>query len=137
VHGARAGRSLESDAMSLYGIIADLRREHPTPSASKTLDLVVAELGRTRDNLQEAVARLEERAVPTGGRPVLEELLQRARAEGVDDLDRPPAPDEAPPAEPLDEPQVGIAALLGGSALIVVLLALAAVVAAIHQIAQG
>ncbi|HEX6548111.1 MAG TPA: hypothetical protein VF134_05155 [Candidatus Dormibacteraeota bacterium] len=123
--------------MSLYGIIADLRREHPTPAASKTLDLVVAELGRTRDNLQEAVARLEEQPLPTGGKPILEEVLQRARAEGVDDLDRPPAPDEAPPLEPLDEPQIGIAALLGGSALIVVLLALVAVAVAIHQAVSG
>jgi len=45
--------------MSLYGIIADLRREHPTPSASKTLDMVVTELGENRDNLREAIAHLE------------------------------------------------------------------------------
>ena len=120
--------------MSLYGIIADLRREHPTPSASKTLDLVVSELGRTRDNLRAAIANLEDDEIPTGGRPVLEELEQRATAEGVDDLDRPPAPDEAPVAEPIDESQVGIAVLLGGTAAIVVVLALLAFVYALLQI---
>lgn len=40
--------------VSLYGIIADLRREHPTPATMQTLDMVVAELGRTRDNLHDA-----------------------------------------------------------------------------------
>ena len=120
--------------MSLYGIIGDLRREHPTPSASKTLDLVVAELGRSNDNLRRAIANLEDDEVPAGGRPILDELEQRARAEGVDDLDRPPAPDEAPVAEPVDESQVGIAVLLGGTALIVVALALLAVAVALNQI---
>ena len=120
--------------MSLYGIIADLRREHPTPSASKTLDLVVAELGRTNDNLRRAVAQIGDDAIPAGGRPVLDELEQRARAEGVDDLERPPAPDEAPVAEPIDESQVGIAVLLGGTAALVVLLAAAAVIYSLNQI---
>jgi len=45
--------------VSLYGIIADLRREHQTPAAMQTLDMVTAELGGTRDNLKEAVANLE------------------------------------------------------------------------------
>lgn len=120
--------------MSLYGIIGDLRREHPTPSASKTLDLVVAELGRTNDNLRAAIANLKDDEIPAGGRPVLDELEQRAQAEGVDDLDRPPAPDEAPVAEPVDESQIGIAVLLGGTALIVVVLALVAVAVALNQI---
>jgi len=104
--------------MSLYGIIADLRREHPTPSASRTLDMVVAELGEQRDNLREAIAHLESKPVPAGGKPVLEELLQRAEAEGVDDIERPPAPGDPEALEPIDEGQMGIAVLLGGSALL-------------------
>lgn len=120
--------------MSLYGIIGDLRREHPTPAASKTLDLVVAELGRTRDNLRTALATLETQSLPSGGRPILDKLQQRARAEGVDDLERPPAPDEAPPPEPIDESQIGIAVLLGGSAALFLLLALVVTVAALNQI---
>jgi hypothetical protein len=120
--------------MSLYGIIGDLRREHPTPAASKTLDLVVAELGRTRDNLGQALAGLDSRSIPAGGQPILKELELRAQAEGVDDLDRPRAPDEAPPPEPIDESQVGIAVLLGGSALLLMVLAGVAVVAALNQI---
>jgi hypothetical protein len=120
--------------MSLYGIIGDLRREHPTPAASKTLDLVVAELGRTRDNLSDALARLDAQSIPAGGKPVLKELQLRAQAEGVDDLDRPRAPDEAPPPEPIDESQVGIAVLLGGSAALLVVLAAVVVVGALNQI---
>lgn len=120
--------------MSLYGIIGDLRREHPTPAASKTLDMVVAELGRTRDNLRQALASLDGQPVPAGGKAILKQLEQRAAAEGVDDLDRPPAPDEAPPPEPIDESQVGIAVLLGGSALLVVILGLAVTIAALNQI---
>ncbi len=69
--------------VSVYGIIADLRREHPTPASTATLDMVVAELGRTRDNLKEAVANLEGKALPAGGKPVLEELVARAREEGA------------------------------------------------------
>lgn len=104
--------------MSLYGIIADLRRQHPTPAASKTLDMVVSELGLTNDNLRGALERLEAKPVPTGGRAVLEELQQRAEAEGVHDLDRPPPPGDPANLEPIDESQVGIAVLLGGSALV-------------------
>src|SRR5579864_3662982 len=114
--------------MSLYGIIGDLRREHPTPAASKTLDVVVAELGRTRDNLRVALEALDTQSLPSGGKTILKELQQRAQAEGVDDLERPPAPDEAPPPEPIDESQIGIAVLLGGSAAILVLLAAVVVV---------
>ncbi len=112
--------------MSLYGIIADLRREHPTPAASRTLDMVVAELGRSNDNLREALASLEQKPIPAGGEPVLEELLDRANAEGVDDLERPGAPDESLPVEPIDESQVGIAVLLGGTAAVIVALAVVA-----------
>lgn len=113
--------------MSLYGIIADLRREHPTPGASRTLDMVVSELGRSNDNLRAAVARLDREPIPTGGREVLDELLDRASAEGVDDLERPLPADEAPPVEPVDESQVGIAVLLGGTALVMMVLAALAI----------
>ena len=64
---------------TLYDIISELRRKHQTPAAAKTLDLVVSELGQTRDNLRLALSRLEERPIPTGGRAVLEELAARAR----------------------------------------------------------
>jgi hypothetical protein len=98
--------------VSLYGIIADLRREHPIPAATETLDMVVAELGRTRDNLKEAVANLSDKPLPPGGKPVLDELIERAREEGVYDLDYGPDPYDKPPPEPLDEGTLGIGALL-------------------------
>ena len=120
---------------TLYDIIAELRREHPTPSASRTLDLVVAELGVTRDNLRTAIDRLDQRAIPVGGKPVLEELSERARAEGIDDYEVPLSPDELRDSyEPLDPSQVGIAVLLGGSALVVVVLAVAAFIAGLNGI---
>src|SRR5205814_9514740 len=56
--------------VSLYGIVADLRRERPTPATTGTLDMVLAELGRTRDNLKEAVANLEGKPLPGGGKQV-------------------------------------------------------------------
>ena len=115
--------------MSLYGIIADLRRENGSASASRTLDMLVAELGRTNDNLRAAVASLDGRPIPAGGKPVLEELMLRAAVEGVDDIERPPAPDEVPPREPVDESQIGIAVLLGGSALVLILLVVVACIA--------
>lgn len=120
--------------MTLYGIIADLRREHPTPAAMQTLDLVVAELGRTRDNLKEAVGNLDGKPLPAGGKPVLEELVQRSRDEGVYDLDYGPDPYDRPPAEALDEGTAGIGALLAISSLVGVALAVAAVVVGIHAI---
>ena len=119
--------------MSLYGIIADLRREHPTPAATQTLDLVVAELGRTRDNLKEAVAPLGAKPLPPGGKPVLDELVERARQEGVYDLDYGPDPYETVP-EPLDEGTLGIGALLAITSLIGIALAVAAVVVGVNAI---
>ena len=119
--------------MSLYGIIADLRREHPTPAATQTLDLVVAELGRTRDNLKEAVATLGAKPLPPGGKPVLDELVERARQEGVYDLDYGPDPYETVP-EPLDEGTLGIGALLAITSLIGIALAVAAVVVGVNAI---
>lgn len=119
---------------TLYDIISELRREHPTPSAAKTLDLVVAELGQTRDNLRRALDRLDSRPVPAGGKPVLAELATRARSEGVDDYELPLTPDELRASyEPVDSSQVGIAVLLGGTALIVVVLAVVAFLAGLNS----
>lgn len=113
--------------MSLYGIIADLRREHPTPAANQTLDAVVAELGRTRDNLKDAVVALTATALPPGGKPVLDELVERAREQGLGDLDYGPDPYDKPPQEPLDEGTAGIGALLALTSVAGVALAGAAV----------
>lgn len=120
--------------MSLYGIVADLRRAHPTPAASKTLDLVVAELGHSNDNLRLALERLETKPVPTGGRAVLEELKQRAEADGVYDLERPPPPGDPADLEPIDESQVGIAVLLGGSGLLAAGLGIFVLLVGLNQI---
>ena len=123
---------------TLYDIISELRREHQTPSASKTLDMVVTELGQTRDNLKLALRRLEDRPVPTGGRGVLEELASRARQEDVDDYEVPLTPEERRASyEHVDRSQVGIAILLGASAAVGVLLAAVVFVIAAVQIAQG
>lgn len=115
-----------SRLVSLYGIIADLRREHPTPATMQTLDMVVAELGRTRDNLHDAIPALEGKAIPTGGKPVLEELVDRAREEGVYDLDYGPDPYDKPPTEDLDQATAGIGALLAISSVVGIALAVAA-----------
>lgn len=123
---SRCGFCYES-GVSLYGIIADLRREHPSPAVTETLDKVVAELGRTRDNLKEAVANLDGKPLPSGGKPVLDELVSRAREEGVYDLDYGPDPYDKPPPESLDEATAGIGALLAIFSLLGV--ALAALVA--------
>jgi hypothetical protein len=120
--------------VSLYGIIADLRRKYPTPAAMETLDAVVAELGRTRDNLKDAVANLSTRPLPPGGKPVLDELVARARAEGVLDLDFGPDPYDQPPLEPLDEGTAGIGAVLALSSILGIALAAAAVYAGINAI---
>jgi hypothetical protein len=120
--------------VSLYGIIADLRREHPTPAAMQTLDLVVAELGKTRDNLKDAVANLTDKPLPPGGKPVLDELVRRAREEGVHDLDYGPDPYDKAPVEPLDEGTAGIGALLALSSVAAVGLAIAAVVVGLNAI---
>ena len=120
--------------VSLYGIIADLRREHPTPAAMQTLDMVVAELGRTRDNLKEAVANVEGKPLPPGGKPVLDELVERARRDGVYDLDYGPDPYDKPPPEPLDEGTAGIGALLAISSVAGVALAIDAVIVGLNAI---
>lgn len=120
---------------TLYDIISELRRETQTPSASKTLDMVVAELGETRDNLKEALRRLESRPVPAGGKAVLDQLDARAKAEGVDDYEVPLSPDELRASyEPIDGSQVGIAFLLGACALLIIGLGVAAFVAGLNGI---
>src|SRR5258708_5685683 len=88
----------------------------------QTLDLVVAELGKTRDNLKEAVANLNGKPLPPGGKPVLDELVARARDAGVYDLDYGPDPYDKPPVESLDEGTAGIGALLAISSLAAVAL---------------
>jgi hypothetical protein len=121
--------------MTLYDIISELRREHAGPDAARTLDMVVTELGRTRDNLRHALANLEERPLPAGAKPILQELETRARRADIYDLDYgppPPLPGELV-TEPLDEGQVGIGLLLVGSS--VVMLALAAVACVIGILA--
>jgi hypothetical protein len=123
--------------VSLYGIIADLRREHPTPAAMQTLDMVVAELGRTRDNLHDAVNALEGKALPPGGKAVLEELVERARQEGVYDLDFGPDPYDKPPPEQLDEATAGIGALLAISSVVGIALAVAAVAVGLNAILRA
>ena len=120
--------------MGLYGIIADLRREHPTAAAMQTLDMVTAELGRTRDNLREAVARLDGQALPPGGKPILDELVTRARAEGVYDLDYGPDPYDKPVPEPLDEGTAGIGAVLAITSIVGIGLAVVAVVVGLNAI---
>ena len=109
--------------MSLYGIIADLRREHPTPAAMQTLDMVVAELGRTRDNLKDAVTALSAKPLPPGGKPVLDALVDKAQAAGVYDLDYGKDPYDKAVPEPLDEGTAGIGALMALTSLAVVVLA--------------
>jgi hypothetical protein len=119
---------------TLYELVTELRREHPTPSAARTLDMVVAELGQTQDNLQRALERLELRPVPTGGKEVLAQLAERARADGIDDLNRLPGTDRHVVYEPVDESQTGIAFLLALSSIAAVGLAIAAIVAGLHAI---
>ncbi len=120
--------------MTLYDLIADLRRERPTPATAQTLDLVVAELGKTRDNLKAAVEALGSQPLPPGGKPVLDELVERARAAGLDDLDYGPDPYDRPPIEPLDQGTAGIGALLAITSIAGLALAIVAVVVGLNAI---
>jgi hypothetical protein len=120
--------------VSVYGIIADLRREHPTPAATQTLDMVVAELGRTRDNLKDAVTALSAKPLPPGGKPVLDELVRRAREEGVYDLDFGPDPYDKPPLEPLDEGTAGIGAVMAISTVVGIVLTIVVVIVGLNKI---
>jgi hypothetical protein len=120
--------------VTLYGIIADLRREHPTPAATQTLDMVVEELGRTRDNLKEAIAALSTKSLPPGGKPVLDQLVERAKEADLYDLDYGKDPYDKPPPEQLDEGTMGIGILLGVTSLIGIALAVAAVILGVNAI---
>lgn len=123
--------------MTLYDIIADLRREHPNEASARTLDLVMVELGKTRDNLRRALANLDGSPLPPGGKEVLHELDQRARLNRLDNLDYGPAValrGFRPPLEPVDEGQIGIAVLLGGSSLLFLVLGVIATVAGLKAI---
>jgi len=120
--------------VSLYGIIADLRRKNPTPAATEALDMVVAELGRTRDNLKDAMAAVSTKPLPPGGKQVLDELVERAREADLYDLDYGKDPYDKPPIEPLDEGTAGIGALLAITSLVGIALAVAAVIAGVNAI---
>ena len=100
----------------------------------QTLDMVVAELGKTRDNLKEAVADLDSKALPQGGKATLDELVQRAKEEDLYDLDYGPDPYDKPPPEALDEGTAGIGALLAISSIVGIALAVVATVAGIVAI---
>jgi len=103
----------------------------------QTLDMVTAELGRTRDNLKQAVANLDGKAIPSGGKQIVDELAQRARAEGVDDLDFGPDPYDKPVLEPLDEGTAGIGAVLAISSIVGLALAVLATIAGLNAIFSG
>lgn len=120
---------------SLHDLIAELRREHPTPAANRALDMVVAELGQTKDNLKRALARLDGKPVPTGGKAVLEELAVRARAAGVDDYEVPLSPDQRRAVlEPVDSSQIGIALMLALSTVVPIALAAVAIATAVSSL---
>ena len=99
--------------------------------------MVMVELGRTRDNLRQAVANLQGQPLAPGGQEILSELQERARANRLDNLDYgPPVRLRGfrPPLEPVDEGSLGIAVLLGGSALFLLVLGVAAVIAGVRAI---
>ncbi|HVB76641.1 MAG TPA: hypothetical protein VNI34_02345 [Candidatus Nitrosotalea sp.] len=122
---------------NLYQIIDELRQERAGAASAATLDLVSQELGRTQDNLGLALAHLADRALPTGGRATLEELRLRAEQAEVDDISVPIPRAEVRASivsEDIDGSQVGIAVLLGGTALVAVVLALLVFGQGLHQI---
>lgn len=97
--------------------------------------MLVTELGVTRDNLRDAIANLNSRAIPVGGRPVLDELLRQARAAEMDDLDYPePILTDELVVEPLDQGQAGIGILLLVSILVVVGLGIGAFFVGLNSI---
>ncbi|GAC1654647.1 MAG: hypothetical protein NVS9B1_06140 [Candidatus Dormibacteraceae bacterium] len=122
--------------MTLYDIIADLRREKADQATSKTLDLVMVELGHTRDNLRSALSNVQGEALPPGGADVLKELETRARHARLDNLSYPAVDMKGfrPPLEPVDEGTAGVAMLLGITSLALLGLAAAAVVAGLNGI---
>jgi hypothetical protein len=119
----------------LYEIIAELRHENQTPAATRTLDLVTERLGETQDNLRGALARIPSTAVPFGGQPVLDELLARAEAEHVDNLTMGHSQAEIAAAkEQVDVSMVGIGLIMGGLAVISVVLLVFAVIEGITSV---
>jgi hypothetical protein len=125
--------------MTVYDLIGEARRENQTPAASRTLDMLVVELGKTRDNLRQAVGTLRERPLPEGGQRLLDRLLWRAEREGIDDLDYGPAP-ELPwerASEALDDATMGIGVLLGGTALLALALTVVVVAIGLLKIFHG
>lgn len=119
----------------LYEIIAELRHENQTPAATRTLDLVTERLGQTRDNLREALGGIPSTAIPYGGQPVLEELLSRAEAEHVDNLTMGHSQAEIAAArEAVDASQVGIALVMGGLAVLAVILVVFAAIFGIRGV---
>lgn len=122
--------------MTLYDIIADLRRVHANETASKTLDLVMLELGHSRDNLREALKAIDRQSVPPGGEEILTELAERGHRYHLDNLNYPVVRLRGfqPPLEPVDEGSAGIAVLLGVSSLVLVLLGTAAVVIGLNHL---
>src|SRR5262249_57079295 len=75
------------------------------------------------------------RPAPAGGKAVLDELEKRADAEGVDDYEVPLSPDELRARqEPVDGSQIGIAFLLGATAVVITGLAVAAFIAGLNGI---
>ena len=96
----------------------------------------MAELGRTRDNLKDAVAAVSAKPLPPGGKQVLDQLVERGREANVYDLDYGTDPYDKPLPEPLDEGTAGIGALLALTSLIGLALAIAAVVIGVNAIFQ-
>ncbi len=122
--------------MTLYDLIADLRREHPNEATAKTLDLVMIELGHTRDNLRDAVRNIQGQPLPGGGQEVVRELEERARRNRLDNLQFAPVQMKGfrPPLEPVDDGMAGVAVLLGLTSVVLLALALVAVVAGLNRI---
>lgn len=119
----------------LYEIIAELRHENQTPAATRTLDLVTERLGETQDNLRQALGRIPSTAIPYGGQPVLEELLARAQAEHVDNLSTGYSKTElAAATEAVDSSQTGIALVMGGLAVLSIVLIVLAIIYGISSV---
>lgn len=122
--------------MTLYDLIADLRREHPSEGTAKTLDLVMIELGQTRDNLRDAIRNLQGQPLPAGGAELVKELEERARRSRLDNLQFAPVEMRGfrPPLEPVDDGMAGVAVLLGLTSVVLVALAALAVVAGLNRL---
>ena len=118
--------------VTIYEVIAQVRRDNASPSGARALDMVVAELGKTGDDLGAALENLRHESVPPGGWSVLTDLRDRARRQGVDvpDGSARPLPGETP-VERIEESTAGIAALLAVSSLAILGLGVAAVVAGV------